>query len=395
MSESLPSSGFEWVAESEYNKTLYKLEMNQQNESTGYFLEVDLKFPEDKHHYYKDFPLCPEHIKPPCARHLATGNSNDCVECKRKNVKLINHCWLHYNYVIDSSYLKIALAQGVKVIYIHKVLKYNQSPWMKNYIDFNTKKRNGAKNDFEKDLFKLANNSVYGGTLLQAEKFVNFELINNKKKYKNKHRFPSKITNEHSINDCWFCNPSKTPQGEEIPNKCECMVGMELRRQTCTITRPVYVGVKILESSKAIMADIWYTYKNYFGPRIELAYSDTDSFISQIQSEDIQKEFFKQFEDTLDLSNCDFPMSIPGKACAAKHPLEGLDLNKNKKVLGKMKNEVPPYPFFARNDEGDIINTITVIEEVEALRSKCYSIKLNYHAYADVKPVFEEHDQFF
>ena len=379
MSQPLPSGGFEWVEQSKYETIIHKLEMNEPCEQTGYFLEVDLKLPQNKHFEHSDFPLCPEHMKPPCEMHSKTGNSKNCTDCRKKNIKLVNHCWNHLNYVIDSSYLKVALQHGIKITKVHKVLKYNQSRWMKPYIDFNTEKRNLAPNEFEKNFFKLMNNSVYGGTLLQAEKFVHFKIATSKKKYQNIHRFPSKIKNEHYYHRCVSCNPSMFD--EEGVEMCECLVGIEQARQRCTITRPVFVGVKILELSKALMGGVWYQLKNHFGKRIKLIMTDTDAFMFQLETEDINREFFEKFQDILDLSNSNFDGS----------PLpQDMDLDKNKKVLGKMKNEVPPCQFSTRAlDNGVSVYKHIDIDEVIALRSKCYAFKLNYQAFNVVTPFLE------
>ena len=151
----------------------------------GYFLEVDLEYPEELHELHNDFPLAPEKIAV-----SSDMLSNYCkkiadkYEIKVGDVKkLIPNLGNKTNYVVHYRNLQLYLSLGMKLTKIHRVLKFNQSDWMKKYIDFNTKKRMNAANDFEKYFFKLMINSVYGKTMENLRKRINVRLVNNKKDF--------------------------------------------------------------------------------------------------------------------------------------------------------------------------------------------------------------------
>ena len=151
----------------------------------GYFKEVDLEYPDELHELHNDFPLAPEK--------LAVSNDILLKYCKKNAEKyeikvggvrkLISNLGNKTNYVVHYRNLQLHLPLGMKLTKIHRVLKFKQSDWMKNYIDFNTKKRINAANDFEKDFFKLMINSVYGKTMESLRKRIKVRLVNNEKDF--------------------------------------------------------------------------------------------------------------------------------------------------------------------------------------------------------------------
>ena len=181
MNEYLPYGRFEWLE----NIDKFDIMPVSDKSPVGYFLEVGLKYPEELHELHNDFPLAPEKVTV----------SNDMLSkyCKKIGDKheikvgdvttLIANLGNKTNNVVHYINLQLYLSLGMKLTKIHRVLKFNQSDWMKEYIDFDTQKRMNAANDFEKYFLKLIINSVYGKTMENLRKRMNVRLVNNEKDF--------------------------------------------------------------------------------------------------------------------------------------------------------------------------------------------------------------------
>ena len=191
-------------------------------------------------------------------------------------------------YIIHHRNLQLYLNLGLKLKKIHRVLEFNQSSWLKQYIDFNTQKRTNAKNSFEKDFFKLMNNSVFGKTMENLRKRVDVRLVTSKEKLSKLASKPtyvsSKIFNEN-------------------------LVAVHKIKETLTLNRPTYVGMCILDLSKTLMYDFHYNYiKNKYGNKAKLLFTDTDSLTYEIETKNAYADFFK---DKNKFDNCDYPKNSP------------------------------------------------------------------------------------
>ena len=166
MSEMLPTGGFKWLTDKEINN-LYNNQIVQVWEKTPCILEVDLEYPKELHDLHNDYPLCPERVK-----------------CDKGVEKLIPNLRDKSKYVIHYKNLMQCLKLGMKLKKIHRGIKFIESAWLKPYIDKNTNLRTQAKNNFEKDFYKLMNNSVFGKTMENIRNRVNVQLVTSREKFK-------------------------------------------------------------------------------------------------------------------------------------------------------------------------------------------------------------------
>ena len=149
---------------------------------------------------------------------------------------------------------------------IHKVLEFNQSDWLKVYIDFNTALRTKATNDFEKDFFKLMNNCVFGKMMENIRNRIDIKLCSNEKKL------------EKLI---------AKPNFEGRTNFAENLVAIHMIKTKIMFDKPIYIGMSILDISKNCMYDFYYdVMKNKYNDKLSLLYMNTDSLIMEIKTDD-------------------------------------------------------------------------------------------------------------
>ena len=179
MSKKLPVNGFKWLDSDKINEINEDFIRNyNENNKKGYIFEVDVKYSKRLHELHSDLPFLSERME-----------VNNCK-------KLICNLFNKKKYVVYINSLKQALNHGLKLKKIHRVIEFNQKEWLKPYIDMNTELRKAAKNDFEKYLFKLMNNSVFGKTMENIRKHRDIKLVTTDKKR-------SKLVSEpnyHTIN---------------------------------------------------------------------------------------------------------------------------------------------------------------------------------------------------
>ena len=169
--------------------------------------------------------------------------------------------------------MELYLSLGLRLKIVHRVLQFNEKPWLKKYIDFNTDKRKEAKNSFEEDFFKLMNNSVFGKTMENLRKRCNAKLVTDRDKFLQVVSKPTYVSSKIFS---------------------EILVAVNMIRERLKLDKPSYVGMCILDLSKSLMYDFHYNYiKRKYGDGAKLLFTDTDSLCYVIETDDVYEDLYK------------------------------------------------------------------------------------------------------
>ena len=304
MSQYLPYGSFKWLSDEELNKI--DLGKYKEDSRAGLVLEVDLEYPKDLHELRNDYPLAPEKVK--VSKDMLSEYCNKILEKYKISFRMVNKLIPTLNnkkeYVVHYRNLQLYMDLGLKVTKVHTALKFKQSPWLKQYIHFNTNKKKEANTSFEKDFFKLMNNSIFEKTTENLRKRVDVRLVTDVDQF-------IKLTSKPTF------------VSSKIFNKN--LVAVHKIKETLKLNRPAYVGRCVLDLSKTLMYDFHYNYiKKEYGSRAKLLFTDTDSLTYEIETEDVYKDLSKSKEL---FDNSYYPKGSPYK------------FQENKKVIGEFKDE--------------------------------------------------------
>jgi hypothetical protein len=318
MSQYLPQSGFCWNNQQWTAEDIMRL---GDKDPVGYLFDVDLHYPEELHDHHNGYALAPESMS--VMNHMLNEWQQEDRKESKCN-KLITSFYDKKNYVVNYRLLKLYLQLGLKLTKVNRVLQYNQSDYMASYIMKNTEERKRAKNDFEKDFYKLMNNSVYGKTMENVRNRINFSLVCSEDKALNFHNTMKKRT---------------------IFN--ETCVGVHLLKKEVKLCKPVFIGQCVLDDSKHLMYDFHYNFmlKNFDRNNIDLLFTDTDSLCYEIRKQNPYAVIGKN-KEKFDLAS--YPKD---------HTLYDTT---NDKAIGKFKDEA-------------VKKKMDYITEFVGLRSKMYS----------------------
>jgi hypothetical protein len=347
----LPYSGFNWMEGNskslqEWDTMIRKM---PDDYDMGMTLEVDVDYPEHLHDDHSDYPFMPETmlIQPEMLsetqkeiyrkQHATNDKPNPKMRLGTVK-KLVPNLMHKKNYIIHYRALKQALQHGLVLKKVHRGISYHQKAWIEPYIIKNTKLRAESKDEFEKDLFKFIMNAIFGKTMENVRKRIDFEIVVSDKRF-------IKVISDPRFhgNGKWFAQD---------------VVGLHRVKTSVKLDKPIYAGATILDDSKVIMYSFHYdVMKPKYGSNVKLMGTDTDSLKYLIKTDDIYKDMLSMKEH---FDFCDYPKD---------HKIfEGLSddvivdiKEKNKKVVKKFKDEM----------NGNIMTQIAL------LRSKVYAQNTN------------------
>ena len=363
MSENLPYKNIEECTENEYIDILRKMcdtDFDPKNSDVGYWFLVDFKKNNDMLQNLSDqYPLAFENVTI-TNKHLSPYTKTLLQNEGKGNKfhRLIGHHDRKENYLVTGENLHLYLKMGMEVEKIHRIFKFQQKPFLKDYIDSNIEKRKKAKNDFESLLFKLLNNSTFGKFMSSSLNYAyKTNICTDRTKF-------NKLIKSEKFKQCHILSNDKVIVISE--------------KKSVKMNFPSYVGFHILEKSKRIVYELIYhfifKYLKHLNP--EIYYTDTDSLIISFSLDTnsyIQGDFKRAYEQYMALINELLPI-LDTSNFHKNHPLYNED---NLKKYGLLKSEFPLH----------------IIKEFCGLRPKSYSILLSdYMIHAFMQTIFDAFD---
>ena len=319
----LPYSNFKWIPE--YHLNNFKVSKIDLESDIGYILEVDLIYPSDLHFYHNDYPLCPETMEI-TKKDLSEYSIKCCDNFKNyKSKKLITSFKKKENYVVHIKNLKLYLELGMKLTKIHRVLQFVQKSFLTPFIEKCTEERKKTNSIFEKNLFKLMANSVFGKSIENCKDYITIKMHKSDESFR-------KASSLHTFKNFSIIDDDLVTTSHFLPQIFH--------------DKPYAIGFTILEYSKHFMYDFYYNklLKKCGKENVELLFTDTDSFCLYVKDEHL---FNVQMSEFMDYSNYN-----------TDHPF--FDESK-KSSLGFFKDEI----------DGN-----SKCVEYVGLRSKCYALKI-------------------
>jgi hypothetical protein len=327
MMSHLPLKDFKWMWKSDYDKIDWLAQREDQD--VGYILEVDLEYPPELHDKHDSMPLCPEKYEidaDELSRYSTYCHTAIHGGKPYSASKLCGTLHAKKRYTIHYTYLKLCLEEGMILSKVHRVIKFTQAPFLKDYIENMTQKRKEATTEVKRSLYKYLINSIYGKMAQAVRKYLTVKFI-----------LKEHLLNRYLTHPCHMSHRIIGPT----------CVAFFRKDKTVTLDKPYAVGFSILEKSKRLMGGLYYKFiQPALGghENVNVLMSDTDSLVLQFGNQ-VRADALEKLKPVMDFSN--YPKL---------HPLYDPT---RKSVPGFFKDE----------------NAGTPLIELAALRAKCYAMR--------------------
>ena len=270
----MPYKDFKFITHTE--DIMNEILSTSKDGENGYFIECDLKYPTSIHDKTKYFPFAPikRNIK---YEELSPWQQAKNPKKKSSSEKLICDQHDKDKYLVHYRLLQFYVNHGMEIMKVHNIISFKQKCWMKPFIENNIHKRAIAKSgndDFGIDIYKLLNNSVFGKTMENIDKYRDIRLL---------------TSSDHDMKQ--YRKIISKPTFKDAHKYSKDLIAVEVGNYVKTYNKPIYLGFSILDLSKLQMYETFYdVLLPHFGNRISINAMDTDSMFLHIKSEDIYKE---------------------------------------------------------------------------------------------------------
>ncbi|XP_017073465.2 uncharacterized protein LOC108109462 [Drosophila eugracilis] len=259
MSQPLPYSNFTFLNDNEIEEL--DIKEHPSDGDVGYILQVDLKYPSYLHGSHSSMPFCPEN------QVLPGGNHQQVI------AKITDKT----DYIIHLKHLQLCLEHGLILTKIHRVLSFNQTAWLKPYIDFNMNHMELAKNEFERQFLKSMNSFIIGKALENVEKRCDITVVTHYQSRQNSPGFRQRVARNNF-------------RGVEIfPNN---LAAIQSVKSKITYDKPLYIGVTVLELSKWFMYEHYYNFLSVKCPSSKILLINKNLFVASLR-----EDFYKLVEE--------------------------------------------------------------------------------------------------
>nr|DAC81368.1 TPA_asm: PolB [Orchesella springtail adintovirus] len=326
MTYKLPLCDFEWVEGQELEEISRGgkgfITSLEDDDDYGYFFEVDLCFPPETHELFNAFPPAPYKRSvdytelSPLQQYYA--DILQISDASLGNKRLVTDLHNRTKYKVHYRVLKLYLQLGVELVRIHSAIRFFQSDYLSEYINDLATRRALAKSKIEQNFYKLLGNALFGKTIENLRNRSIAKVVRSREE-------ALKYNAKPNLQNVMLIEKDRPSDGD--------LAIVSLKPSVVYLNKPLYIGITVLDESKRLMYDFYYNkalkYWGANGKKVHLIYSDTDSLITLINTDDYYRDMYRKRKNTFDMSDFDKDHKIWGK----------FHCPNNRKRLGFMKDE--------------------------------------------------------